>query len=278
MPAVWPEISDVDQRLAPFEKRVFAAVLKSFEQRDNPMRTNNFATGLRELSRIVLDRLASERQIKGCRWFRQELDALSRPIITRAQRIKYAVQAGLSDDFVVNTLQVDVDETIAKFAELIKELNKFTHVGHSTFEIDAVLADELAQKALKTFTLLFETIDGCRSEVANALESAATDALSDELIKSTIEALDQIATHYYIDGANVDGLKLKYMGPDEIKFEASGSVDCVLQYGSDGDYRRGDGVRVNDSYPFTCELTADTAEPLRLQVDSLRVDNSSFYE
>lgn len=278
MPIDWPEIAKVDDRLVAFEKAVFAAVLKSFQQHDNPLRTNNFATGLRELARIILDRLASEANIKACDWFTQAVNVSGQPTITRAQRIKYAVQAGLPDDFVADTLHVEVDETIREFTTLVNDLSKFTHVSESTFNTDALLADKLAQEALKTFCLLFDTIDKCRYEVVSALESAAVEALNDEFIASTVEALDEIATHYYVNDAHIDGLKLKSMGSHDIVFEASGSVDCVLQYGSNGDYRRGDGLRVDDNYPLTCKLAADVTAPLELRVSSLRVDNSSFYE
>jgi hypothetical protein len=68
------------------------------------------------------------------------------------------------------------------------------------------------------------------------------------------------------------------MDSDTLVFKAKGFVDCELQYGSDGDFSRGDGVRVDDSYPLTCELVANISMPLKLEVQQLRVDNSSFYE
>jgi hypothetical protein len=61
-------------------------------------------------------------------------------------------------------------------------------------------------------------------------------------------------------------------------FDAEGFVDCVLQYGSDGDVERGDGMRHDDSYPLRCKLVADIATPLTFEVQNLRVDNSSCYE
>jgi len=39
-------------------------------------------------------------------------------------------------------------------------------------------------------------------------------------------------------------------------------MDCELQYGSDGDYERGDGLRVDHSYPLTCNVVAETSDPL----------------
>jgi len=245
---------------------------------DNPLRLNNFAMGLRELSRIVLHDLAPDAAIKACCWYEEEKNKDGAVIITRQQRIKYAVHAGLPEDFVENTLLIDVDETIDEFRDLVNTLSKFTHVGPKTFNVVGEDADELAKQALDTFIMLFDTIDECRKQVRSEMEEHAKDAVDDELLETTVQELDQIATHYQVDGCNIDDLKLVEMNATTIKFELHGSVDCQLQYGSDGDYARGDGLRVDDNYPLTCDLVADIADPLKLTVEGLRVDNSSFYE
>jgi len=96
---------------------------------DNPLRLNNFAMGLRELSRIVLHDLAPDADIEACYWYKEEKNKDGAVVFTRQQRIKYAVQAGLPEDFVENTLLVDVEETINEFRDLVNTLSKFTHVG-----------------------------------------------------------------------------------------------------------------------------------------------------
>lgn len=132
MSSVWPQIAEIDKRLSAFQKKVFAALLKSFEQLDNPLRFNNFATGLRELARIMLDDLAPESSIEACSWYVPEKNQIGQVVITRAQRVRYAVQAGLSDDFVRDTLLIDVGSTIIGFTKLISRLSKFTHIEEPT--------------------------------------------------------------------------------------------------------------------------------------------------
>ena len=109
-------------------------------------------------------------------------------------------------------------------------------------------------------------------------EKHAASQFFSSLLETTVQELDEIATHYRVEGCNIDNLKLVEMNASTIKFELRGSVDCQLQYGSDGDYARGDGVRVDDNYPLSCDLVAHIADPLKLSVERLRVDNSSFYE
>jgi Predicted pPIWI-associating nuclease len=222
--------------------------------------------------------LAPEKDVRACCWYEEEKNKDGAVVITRAQRIKYAVHAGLPEDFVEETLAVDVRETINEFKELVEGLSKYTHVTQETFNVDPATADNLAQEALDIFILLFETIDQCMKEIRSEMEDHAREAVDDELFSTTVEALDEIATHHQVYGCNIDHLNLLEMGPDTIKFKVTGSVDCQLQYGSDGDYRRGDGLRVDDNYPLICDLVADIATPLDLKVLALEVDNSSFYE
>jgi hypothetical protein len=245
---------------------------------DNPLRANNFAMGLRELSRLVLHDLAPDEEIKESCWYEEETNKNGDVVISRQQRIKYAVHAGLPENFVKDILTVDVSETISEFQDLVNTLNKFTHVGPKTFDVDSQAAEELAQQALDTFIMLFDTIDECLKQVRSEMEVHARDAVTDQLLETTVQELDEIATHYLVDGCNVDEMKLVQMNAKTIKFELRGSVDCQLQYGSDGDFARGDGLRVDDNYPLRCDLVADIAEPLKLTVQGLRVDNSSFYE
>jgi hypothetical protein len=69
--AAWLQIAQIEKRLSVFQREVFAAVIKSFQQVDNPLRLNNFAMGLRELSRIVLHDLAPDADIEACCWCKE---------------------------------------------------------------------------------------------------------------------------------------------------------------------------------------------------------------
>jgi hypothetical protein len=222
--------------------------------------------------------LASDAAIKERCWYKEVKNKDGAVTITREQRIRYAVHAGLSEEFVKDTLLIDVEETIAEFRDLIGRLNKFTHVGPGTFNVAEEDAEYLAKEALDTFILLFETVEECAEEIRSETENRAREAVDQELFETTVQELDEIATHHQVQGCNIDRLDLVEMGPHSIRFTVTGSVDCQLQYGSDGDYERGDGVRVDDNYPLTCELVADITSPLKLTVEELRVDNSSFYE
>jgi hypothetical protein len=52
-----------------------------------------------------------------------------------------------------------------------------------------------------------------------------------------------------------------------------------FQYESGADVRNDDGVVTNDSYPLTCEFSADIVKPLQVEVkpQTLKIGNESFY-
>jgi hypothetical protein len=260
-----------------FEKDVFEAGLLSLDQTANPLRLNHFATTLRELSRIVLTRLAPDAQIKACAWYSQ---AQGQPDITRHQRITYAVQAGLLDPFVTNTLLLDVDKMRKDLLKSISEMSKYTHIEPTVFGVAGQALDMIVTETLEAFLAFLEMIEECRESVEHAVESHARQALHQELIRSTIQELDELATHYTVDGAHIETITIRSMDSALIQFSVEGSVECQLQYGSSSDVRNGNGVVMDDSYPLTCDFEASTATPLQVAVkaQTLKIDNESFYQ
>jgi hypothetical protein len=125
----------------------------------------------RELSRILLDDLAPDASVKACGWYKQEFNQDGAPVITRGQRVRYAVQAGLLNDFVTKTLHANVDKTVKQFNQQIKRFNALTHITPSTFGMSKTAAQAFANESLGVFISLFETIDKCRDSVVEALES-----------------------------------------------------------------------------------------------------------
>jgi len=92
--------------------------------------------------------------------------------------------------------------------------------------------------------------------------------------------LDILSTHTRPQDAEDVEVEIDDIGEETITFSGTGSVLCDLQYGSDGDCERGDGLEFSDSYPFTFSGEARTSNPREVTVDcgDISVDTSSFYE
>jgi hypothetical protein len=167
------------------------------DQAANPLRLNHFATTLRELSRMVLHRLAPDAEVKACGWY--------------TQRITYAVQAGLLNPFVKNTLLLDVDKMRQDLLQTITTLSKYTHVQPSVFGVTGQTLDMIVTESLEAVLAFLEMIEECREAVEHAVESHAHHALHQELIRSTIQELDELATHYAVDGAHIETVTIRLM-------------------------------------------------------------------
>ncbi len=273
-----PLAPDIESRLGDtFEKQVFDAALQSLEQTTNPLRLNHFTTTLRELSRLVLHRLASDAEVKACGWYAR---AAGDPEITRGQRVTYAVQAGLLDPFVKNTLLLDVDKMRQDLLQTIATLSKHTHLQPSVFGISGQALDMTVTESLEAFLAFLEMVEECRESIEHAVESHAHGALNEEFTRTARLELDELATHHTVYGALVDTVTVRAMDATQIKFSVTGTVECQLQYGSSGDVRNGDGIVMDDSYPLECEFEASTAAPLQvaLKAQTLKINTDSFYE
>ena len=150
------------------QRQIFDAAVKSFDHEDSPIRLKNFASALRELSRIWLEQLAPKEKIRACEWFEQNTDLREEDGVTRAQRAKYAVQGELHDD-VLEYLQIDVQSTVKEYLALIDELSNY-----GRFDTPAKTAELEAIRALETFDQLSELI---QERHASLLSSAAVAAL-----------------------------------------------------------------------------------------------------
>jgi hypothetical protein len=189
------------------------------------------------------------------------------------------VQAGLLDSFVQNTLLVGVDQMQSDLVDAIDELSKYTHITPAVFGIAGLPLDTIVTETLEAFLAFLEMIDDCRAAVANAVEGCARRALHDELLSTTVNELDQLATHYRVEDTQIETVSITSMDAAQIRFSVTGSVECEFQYGSGGDVSRGDGWVTTDSYPLTCAFEASITSPLQVTAlrPTLEVDNNSFY-
>ena len=92
------------------------------------------------------------------------------------------------------------------------------------------------------------------------------------------------------DSSAISNLSIDYIQDYEISPISEGIISCVttgnvltrLQYGSDGDQRRGDGMVSTMEFPFTAEFTCRLCEEgivdYVVEKASISIDTDSFYE
>lgn len=259
-----------------FEVDLFSAAVKNLEDVSDPLRLNSFASAIRELVRHVLERLAPDADVRKCSWYKNETDKPNG--VSRRQRAYYSTQGGLSDEFVKATLAIDSDDIHRDLIRAITDLNKYTHVEPASFGLAAHKVDEVVEQTLNSVIELFRLIDECRDSVLQRLSEEIDGAVVAEALSSTIIGIDELASHHSIEEVYVAKSKVTAIDEQFIYLEASGSISCVLQFGSNSDLRRGDGAEIDQSFPFICRLRCPVDDPDELQMDedSLGVDTSSW--
>lgn len=263
-----------------FEEKFFGACLANLREEENVLRVNNFAYAMRELIRNVLDRLAPKEVVMRAPWYVQNEDVKDGP--TRMQRIKYAIQGWLTDEALHEQLHMDVTEVLKNLKNSINELSKYTHVEPETFDVDEIIGEELSNKVMKHVVNLFETIKEEKQAVHNAVMECVDEDMIGQFYQTTNPEIDILSTHHEIEGYWVNEIEKEDDGKGNVHVSVTGSVDVRLQFGSNGDMRRGIGWETNESFPFKSELDVsykNTYGDVRILEDGdYKIDVDSFYE
>jgi hypothetical protein len=232
------------------------------------------------LARISQEQLAPKEKIRACEWFEQSTDLGQEDGVTRVQRVKYAVQGELHDDFVLEELRVDVARTVKECLALIDELNKYGHSMERSLDIPEKTEDLEAIRALGTFDQLSELIQ----ERHDSLLSNAADATNEYMSLDCVlyneanEQLDRLSAHVSDGDVHLDSLSILSLDPDRIFYQGRGRVYARLRYESDLDAAMYKGDAIYDIYPFECSFQSDTGglkEPTFVQ-GSMKINTDSF--
>jgi Predicted pPIWI-associating nuclease len=269
---------ELDERLQPFSahlRTILRGAFASFADLENPLRFTNTGNALRELLREFLAEIAPDDRVKICKWFRPEP---SYDGVTRRHRTMFAVYSYLDPTTFPGSFVTEVDDLAGEIVRYVEKLSAFTHVTKDILSKLEVEASTIFDNTVSLFLRLFEAIESAREHVRDTLESALAIDLAVLFTSEFFDDLDALSTHTRPQDAEEIRVKVTNIGDEIIEFSGTGSVLCDLQYGSDGDCRRGDGLEWTDSFPFTFIGHAETAEPHKPIVESsdIQIDTSKY--
>ena len=263
-----------------FEKNLLEAAIKNLEDDENKLRLNNFAYAARELTRHYHKRLAPDEEVLNAPWFIPN-DPKKPKAITREQRIRYAIQGYLSDEFREHELKIDLDEVSNNLKKSIDDLNKYTHVEPSTFDVDITTVTDVSYNIMEDTLRFFMTIDEAQIQVGKAVDACIDEEMLSQFYIETHNEIDMLATHHEVLSYMVTSITQLDKDVETITMQANGVVNVRLQYGSDGDMRRGDGYETEIQLPFTSTFTANYKNQegnIHIECAEVEVDNDSFFE
>ena len=245
----------------------------------NALRLNNFAYALRELTRHVLHRLAPDNELRKCEWFKP--DGTSSNGITRKHRIKFAIQGGLSDFYVIEKLYIDeVDDVSNELKDIINDLSEFTHIEESKFNSSTEKTIETAEQCLSVTLGFVKKIDELRKEVADKLFKNIDEMLIKRINSESVVELMEISTHQYIEQITPEKIHVIKVGANSLVMNVEALIDVILLYGSESDRRKDNGAEISISFPVYSEMEVLFKKPLGsvINLNQFSVDISSWYD
>jgi len=260
-----------------FEKKLFEAAINNLLDIHNPLRFNNFSYAMRELVDHILKRLAPDEYVKKCIWY---TPPDSEREVVRSQRIKYAIQKGLSDNFVSQELGINVSAIQRNIKQIVRELNKYTHVSQDTFDVDPVEQLQKLSSFLEAILKMFEIIESIETEIIDTIIGHIEKEVVDEILNNYSE-LEKYVTHAYWGDYYIEEIELIDIDYEELRIRVSGIIEPEFQIGSDSDVRKGDGMVFTKKIPFICTLLSDATTPYELQIEDFYIqvdEDKDFYE
>lgn len=264
---------------SPFEIDLFEASLASLNDEANKLRYNNFAYSIRELSRHFLYSLSPELSIKECEWYKTET-ADDKP--TRSQRVKYAIQGGISDK-ILEEWGFDILElkkTIKAVIETINSLSKYTHINPDVFDLKDGEIENNSNLVLQTFKTFVEIIDEYRDQLKTFLDDHIEEQMISSIVANSFENIDSLAPHYSLNYSEIDDYHISEITDQEIVVNVTGNLHVTLEYGSRQERREGDGLDLAESFPFETKIRYEISVEFptgNYEVDDFGVDTSEWY-
>jgi hypothetical protein len=220
-----------------------------------------FSTAMRILFEHIMDTLSPEEMVSRSSWFTDERDH-GKP--TRGQRIKFAIQGGFLDAFVIDELKVDPRPLQKRLLITFEKLSDQVHCRENSIIRNSSDQNAMAGSTLSAMADFLDAVQECRAAVLRPVAEALDEAAVEVLVREGLEEVDELASHCHLDEVYVGSISVHEIGSFTITYRVTGSVAVILQFGSNSDVKRGDGAEVEQSFPFQCDIEVLLEDPWNL--------------
>lgn len=248
-----------------FSRRIFAATWKASQDEESPLRLTFFSVGIREMVGHLLHLWAPDKGVEACSWFKREHDT-----ITRRQRAKYAVQGGLSDEFLA-AAGLDLGALYGSLSRQMDALSKYVHVREATVPKDRDEAERHIDETLAFLVQLFEAVDECKGKVVTAVEAAIHEETVMAVITESFDDLDVLSSSHSVETVYVDEIKVTGIDHQAVQFHIAGSIGVEFYWG-----RGEDAAQVDKGFPMTATMWSWVDDLERFEDVEVLVDGSEW--
>ncbi len=92
--------------------------------------------------------------------------------------------------------------------------------------------------------------------------TTALKAAGHRFLMQCFESCRPLASHHSLNEVDVDHTSVKAIGPSSVLYRVEGSISVTLQWGSNS----GDGIEVDHSFRFHCDLEVPLDDPWALSL------------
>lgn len=277
-------------RLDALRSRVPAKLLSMFDDNfrvfelKSSVSFNYFAMVMREILTRTINSLADNSKIRKAAWFPSYGTHGDDPKkISTKQKLAYIALKGHSMDVLFRMFSLE--HSIDDLCEMLQQMSNYVHLEK---KLDSDQTEKELERVIQICVSFFEILDKIQNEIENLIE-ITQEGISDEVVNSTIQEIDEIATHYYAPDVDIHDIMITDLLDDSkdglrVRVECRGSISAELQYGSDADQGRGDGATFPVSFPLDCtvelsyEMEDGELTVMDVEVTSIEVDNSSWFD
>ena len=264
-----------------FDRELVNYAFRNLEDKENPLRLNNFSYVLRELLYRILDREAPNKKVVKCSWF-EPMIKKEPSRATRVQQMQYLMLNSFPYEFVKQILDIDTDSAAEYLNDILKSMNAYTHVNQESIGLPDTEIDKRVNDICTLFTNLFGMIEKIHSKIHKGVLESIDNTLIETMYVDTFNEVDILSTHSRIENYFIHDKKIERVADNKLTCKIVGKVTVHLQYGSDYDIKNDDGYETSTSFPFTgafsCILTERGIENYKIESSDIEIDTDSFYE
>ena len=246
---------------------------------------NYFALGFREIINRTIATEIDMNDLKQREWFphyftHQEDENK----VSTKQKLLYMSIKKHSADFIFK-LYPQIYNRIEDLYTIVQKLNKYVH-------LKILIEEEQFKTELENIIIVFgnffETLNSIKKYIEELIV-VTQEGIRDSVMHETIQSFDEIATGYSdfeleIENIIISGLLEENNDLLKVQVMCFGTAYATLQYGSNADQRRGDGVTMPINFPLESEVhvtisnSDSNLEIVDVEVEQFNVDNESWYE
>jgi hypothetical protein len=156
---------------------------------------------------------------------------------------------------------------------------------HVLGRVEASIYDDAAMEAesdavADAINELFMAYDECRSASIEPLIEDLDEGAVDSLMAQTIQSIDENATHHSIEEIYTSETEVEAITASVVRYRTAGSIYGTLQWRSNSDLRRDNGLELEKTFPFSCSFEVPIDDPRDLPCAEIvsGVDTSSWWD